>query len=358
VQQAAIGLESVAAQLRELDAKGELAIACWWLAAARRLVGDEPGVTDAVAEAIDLATRYRLWHLLAPHVAATPQLAGESRQAARLIPGAVPDAGTEAPAATIDQTPVPRLAARLFGELRVDVDGAAIPLSSWRSKRAVSLLAILLLRRGQPVHRDEAIEWLWPDTEPERAGKHLNVALSAVRRGLADVAPDGAACVQRLGATYRIRPDTLATLDVTEFETLAMAADGHAARGDLHAALTSAAQALDLVVGELLASEPYAEWAEPERQRLRDRALELRTGVAEWHLSLGQPRDAIREAAVVLAAERWRERAWRVAIDAHVALGDRSAALQSLNACHEALREELGVQPSPALRSLAAQLRA
>jgi len=253
---------------------------------------------------------------------------------------------------------MPRLSARLFGELSVELDGAGVPIWTWRSKRAVSLLAILLQRRGQPVHRDEAIEWLWPAADPERAGKHLNVALSALRRGLDEAAPAGASCIQRLGATYRIRPDTLGVLDVAEFERHATEADHHVRLGDLPSAVEAADVALALVIGGYLASEPYAEWAEPERERLRDRAVQLRIGAAEWHLALGHARDAIREASSVLAAERWRERAWQVLIEAQQALGDRSAALQSLAACQEALHEELGVQPSPPLLALAAQLRA
>lgn len=273
------------------------------------------------------------------------------------LPVGSPEVG---PSATADAAPAarPSLSARLFGELHVELDGSEVPIWTWRSKRAVSLLALLLQRRGQPLHRDEAIEWLWPAADPERAGKHLNVALSALRRGLEQAGTAGGSCIQRLGATYRIRPDTLTTLDVAEFEQRATETDHHVQRGDLAAAVHAAELALALVIGDYLASEPYAEWAEPERQRLRDRALELRTAAAEWHLALGHAREAIREASTVLAAERWRERTWQVLIEAHQALGDRSAALQSLAACREALREELGIELSPTLAALAAQLRA
>lgn len=356
--EAASGLSGVVADLRRLDAKADLMLAAWWLAAARRLLGDEPGTRDAVAEAFDLARRFRLGHLLAPHLALPAQLADEAGQAAfvplRVVPPEVEGTAT----AQLAPASAPRLSARLFGELHVELDGTNVPIWTWRSKRTVSLLAMLLQRRGQPLHRDEAIEWLWPSADPERAGKHLNVALSTLRRGLEQAAPSGGSCIQRLGATYRIRPDTLATLDVAEFEQHATETDQHVQRGDLPAAVLAAELALALVIGDYLASEPYAEWAEPERQRLRDRALELRTAAAEWHLALGHARDAIREASRVIAAERWRERTWQVLIEAHQALGDRSAALQSLAACQEALHEELGVELSPPLAALAAQLRA
>ncbi len=359
--QAATDLSAVIADLRRLDAKAELMLATWWLAAARRLLGDEPGTRDAVAEALDLARRFRLGHLLEPHLRLPAQLAEEAEQAAAITPvRATPPSGKRIGTSGAAAAPasVPRLSARLFGELRVELDDADVPIWSWRSKRAVSLLAILLQRRGQPLHRDEAIEWLWPTADPERAGKHLNVALSALRRGLETAAPAGASCIQRLGATYRIRPDALSTLDVAEFERRATEADHHVQRGDLPSAVDTAEVALALVIGDYLASEPYAEWAEPERERLRDRSLELRTGAAEWHLALGHPRHAIREASALLAAERWRARAWQVLIEAHQALGDRSAALQTLAACQAALHEELGVLPSPPLVALAAQLRA
>ncbi|MGQ0609405.1 MAG: tetratricopeptide repeat protein [Chloroflexota bacterium] len=357
LSEAAANLATVIGDLRRLDAKAELMLAVWWLGAARRLLGDEPGTRDAVAEAFDLAHRFRLGHLLAPHLPVPPQLAEEARQASAVIPVRVPSAPGKHPAVN-GSADAPRLSARLFGELRIELDGTEVPTWSWRSKRAVSLLALLLQRRGQPLHRDEAIEWLWPAADPERAGKHLNVALSALRRGLDEVAPAGASCIQRMGATYRIHPNTLSMLDVAEFERHATDADHRAQRGELASAVKAADVALALVTGDYLASEPYAEWAEPERERLHDRALELRTGVAEWHLTLGEARDAIREASSVLAAERWRERAWQVLVEAHQALGDRSAALQALAACQAALHEELDIQPSPPLIALAAQLRA
>lgn len=356
-------LASAADELERLDAKADLAVARWWQAVASHRLGDVAGALAAARASLALVDRHGLDHVLAAHGHQHPEIlalldgdAGSEAVRQRLGRLRTPGDASATPAVPADAGRV-QLRATLFGELRVWLGDQEVPLSTWRSRRAVSLLALLLHRGGRPIQREEAMEMLWPEGDPERVNRHLNVALSMVRHGLEAVVPAARPIVQRQGASYRIDPSAIGDLDVVRFRELAAQAERHADEGDLPAAVRVADEALVVTDGEYLASE-RGSWAAIERDQLREAVVDLRLGSAEWHLALGQARQAAGHANAALARERWRERGWRSLILAHQAMGDRAAALQSVHACEQALQEELGVSPSPELMSLARSLEA
>ncbi len=63
------------------------------------------------------------------------------------------------------------------------------------SRKARTLLAVLLLARGAPVRTDRLVDVLWGDAPPERPAEQLGVLVSRLRRVLG---PDA---VQRTGIT-------------------------------------------------------------------------------------------------------------------------------------------------------------
>lgn len=352
-------LEDLLPDLISLDAKGELVIARWWLAAIRLASEDHREALDLVALALAMAGRHRLEHLLAPHASLHPELlelgladpdTAETAQNLAALTRRV-----ESSVATTAQ-PL-RLRGRLFGDLEVRLSGQPVPVWTWRSKKAVSLLALLLHHRGDPVHRDQAMEALWPEGDPERGSKNLNVALTATRRGLEQVHPDGSKCLRRQGSFYRIAPELIEWLDVGEFLDLAAEATANAAAGDLEAGERSAVRALQLASEDYLASEPYADWAVRERTRLSELASDLSTRSAEWLLDLDRIDQALARARAALTRQPLRERAWLVVMKAYLARGDRVAALNAYDECARRFAEQLGVDPSAELRNLATFLR-
>ena len=55
---------------------------------------------------------------------------------------------------------------RALGTFRVLRGGEPVPTGEWQSKRARSLLKVLIARRGHAVTREELCEVLWPEVEP------------------------------------------------------------------------------------------------------------------------------------------------------------------------------------------------
>lgn len=139
----------------------------------------------------------------------------------------------------------------LLGGFAAEADGASVPDSAWRLRKAKELVKLLALADGHHLHREQAMEVLWPDRDLTAAANNLNQAVHAARKAL------GAEAIELQDGLLRLD----AEFDVETFERAA--AD---ARRDRTAAACE--RALALYGGELLPENRYDDWAELERGRL------------------------------------------------------------------------------------------
>ena len=139
----------------------------------------------------------------------------------------------------------------MLGGFAAEVDGAPVPDSAWRLRKAKELVKLLALADGHHLHREQAMDALWPDRDLTAAANNLNQAVHAARRAL------GAEAIELHDGLLRLDAD----LDVEAFETAATDA-----RRDRTAAACE--RALALYGGELLPENRYDDWAELERGRL------------------------------------------------------------------------------------------
>jgi DNA-binding SARP family transcriptional activator len=133
----------------------------------------------------------------------------------------------------------------LMGGFRVAIGEHTITTGSFRLAKSRNLVILLALARGQSMHREQLMEFLWPDTDLSQAANNLNQALFAARRVLA---PGGRDPLQFL--VYRRDAICLtaaepAWVDVEVFEAAA-------AQAFLSPSLESHEGALALYGGELL----------------------------------------------------------------------------------------------------------
>jgi DNA-binding SARP family transcriptional activator len=171
------------------------------------------------------------------------------------------------------QPPVSRreqegLAIRTLGAFRVLRDGDPVPGTAWQSRKARTLVKVLLARRGRATPREQLMEILWPDEESEMVSRRLSVALATVRAVLdpGKRHPPDHVLVADQGS---LRIDlSHVQVDVEEF--LAAAGRGLAANRlgepDAGALLT---RARDLYTGDFLEEDRYDDWAQPLREEAR-----------------------------------------------------------------------------------------
>ena len=152
----------------------------------------------------------------------------------------------------------PRASVTLLGGFAAEAGGVPVPDSAWRLRKAKELVKLLALADRHRLHREQAMDALWPDRAADAAANNLNQAVHAARKAL------GAGAIGVQEGLLRLEAD----VDVESFERAAAAArrDGTAAACE---------RALALYGGELLPENRYDDWAEVERDRLADLRGEL-----------------------------------------------------------------------------------
>ena len=138
----------------------------------------------------------------------------------------------------------------LLGGFRVSVGSRSIGEEEWHLRKAQSLLKLLALAEGHRLHREQAMELLWPDLHQEAALNNLHYALHVARRTLepSTLASSSAGTSRYLrlrGEQLTLCPDSPLWVDVEAFEEAAVTT-----RRALEPAAYRAT--LDLYAGELV----------------------------------------------------------------------------------------------------------
>ncbi|MET9584926.1 AAA family ATPase [Streptomyces sp. NPDC006539] len=234
----------------------------------------------------------------------------------------------------------------LFGGFKVERDGGAPLADKWPRPSARALVKLLAVSPGHSLHREQAMEICWPDSDAQAALGSLRVALHAARRAIEpELAPRASSSyLTGEGTLLRLDPHTV-VIDADQAEDLAEQALAGGSTEALAAALAA-------FTGELLPEDRYAPWAEARREELSAMCDRVRLALAEAHLADGETELATEVALRAVAAAPAEERAHRVLIDAYLRQGLRRQAVRQYHLCREALDAELGVRPGPATEQL------
>jgi predicted ATPase/DNA-binding SARP family transcriptional activator len=255
-----------------------------------------------------------------------------------------------------------RLALCLLGPLHLTLDDQTVSGLAYDKVRA--LLAYLALE-ARPHRREALAELLWPEQQAAAARTSLRVALTSLRRALADqTALTPLLLISR--ETVQLNPASDYTLDVTTFSDLLRGTAQHAHPPATLCASCAARlrEAVALYHGELLQqvvvrdSVAYDEWLTLSRERLHRQALDALAQLAAYHEARGEDEQARQYAWRTLALEGWDEAAHRCLMRVLARSGQRAAALAQYERCRKVLAEELGVEPAAETTALYEQIRA
>jgi DNA-binding SARP family transcriptional activator len=222
-----------------------------------------------------------------------------------------------------------------------------------RSAHKRTLLAALALQSGREVTRQRLIDLIWGTSPPRTAAHALEVYVSEVRALLGDrgaglvTAPTG----------YRFDP-AIITTDTELVAELVGAARAALVAGCPQESASVLAEALDLWRGVPFVELGDDSRAEAERARLDALRDEIRDELADAYLALGRHVELVPELESRLSSDPLRERPYAQLMEALAALGRRADALGVYERARAVLRDELGVEPGPGLRTLERTLRA
>jgi len=232
--------------------------------------------------------------------------------------------------------PPARLKVRLLGGVEISLDGRR--LRAFNSLRLQRFLALIALRRDLQ-HRSRLAFELWPDSDERQARTNLRKLLHDFRHSL----PDTGEFVEIDNEIVRWIPTGPADVDVLTFRD-ALAA------GDLELATR-------VYSGDLLPA-CYDDWVLDERAKLRAEAYGAFMRLTEETAGRSDHPATIRYAQRIIDLEPTDEAAVRIQMEAHLALGNRAAALRAYHRFAEVLERELAVAPGEAIGAMYQRLRA
>jgi DNA-binding SARP family transcriptional activator/tetratricopeptide (TPR) repeat protein len=235
---------------------------------------------------------------------------------------------------------------RLLGPLELAESGRPIVCGGARQG---AVLALLLLHANQVVPSGRLLVELWGEDAPPSAANALQAAVSRLRRAL----PAGRLLTRAPGYLFRTFPDEL---DVDRFERLLAGGRQELAAGRAEEAARTLRQALSLWRGPALADFRYEPFAQAEIARLEELQLICLEERIEADLAQGAGAEHVGELQRLVAEQPLRERPRGQLMLALYRAGRQTEALEVYRELDALLREELGLEPAPALRELEASI--
>jgi len=221
----------------------------------------------------------------------------------------------------------------LFQQLKISTEGGLeLDLGSPTTQ---SLLAYLLLHRGQRLNRRQIAFLFWPRGTESAARRNLRQYIHRMRRSLEPVDLQGDLLLTD-GSTIQINPQAEIWLDVDVFQ----------AKIGPDADLPALREAIQLYTGNLL-EDVYDDWCQDERERLRRLYLRSLDRLSESLLTTQHLDEALQFTQKWVIEEPFDEAAQRRLMAIYVQLGERHRALQHYQHLKQVLAQELNTEPLP-----------
>ena len=211
------------------------------------------------------------------------------------------------------------------------------------------LLGYLLLHRRRPQPRLKVIGVLWPDMAETRARRALSQALWLLRRSLPE------ALFQITSETLHIPPDAPVWVDVEAFRAFAARGLAGGAGPPSAEALDALREAARLYRGPLMEGF-YEDWVLIHREQLHETYLQVLQGMLRGEKAAGRYEQALEAALRLTQDDALNEAAHREVMRLYHLLARPQAALRQFRICRRALRDQLGLEPSPATAALAREI--
>lgn len=219
---------------------------------------------------------------------------------------------------------------QLLGTWALHCDGRALHVPH-RAQRLITALALL-----DPRPRAYLAGLLWPDSSEEQAAGNLRNCVWMISHHLPDL-------LDRQRDPLLLRRDL-----VVDVRLLSTAFDPVGAFPDP----PYSTESIELLGKAELLPGWYDDWLLSAQERIRQVRVCALERMAERSLAGGHVSTAIDAALAAATIEPLRESAHRLLMEGHIAAGNRAHAHRVYDRLHCRLGEELGIDPSPELKSL------
>ena len=231
---------------------------------------------------------------------------------------------------------------RLLGPIEVFNAKSALPLGGVKQR---SVLALLLLHRGEVVSSERLIDELWGERPPATAAKVIHVYVSRLRKSLGD------GVLETHGHGYRLAVDA-DQVDAERFERLVAEGRRQSGTGAPDRAAETLQDALSLWRGSALADLAYEEFAQDAAGRLDELRMVALEELVCAELDLGRHVELVPRLDALVREHPYRERLLEQLMIALYRCGRQAEALERYSVWRRSLDEERGLAPGQALRDL------
>ncbi len=246
-----------------------------------------------------------------------------------------------------------RLRIRVLGPMRLEAGGAVLE-GDWLAHRPGQVLKYLVAARGRSVSADELLGAFWPQTDGTPAATNVRQAVHALRDRMEPDRERQAASrfiAGRRGGGYELAGG-MVVVDADVFAATAEAGLAALREGDGQRAEAALRRAATLYRGDFLADEPDAEWALPERARLRVLAGRVLRALAGIRVRAGELEAASELLQRLAELEPLDVEAQRQLLTLLLRRGRRSEAARRYEVVARRFRRAFGEEPSFELSEL------
>lgn len=295
----------------------------------------------------------RLWHRETEPVLLTQDTNGVGPETAVASSAPLPANLPELPGSSANAD-MPKLTVYCLGSFRAYEDEQ--PIGDWPSRKGKIIFKYLLLHRRQRITKDVLMAQFWPESKTDAARNNLNVAIYGLRQALRNGYPEFSHVLFR-DDCYFLNPDMTVWVDVEQFTAVYRQANQLLQRGDTAVALQQFHAAEALYQGELLAEDPYEEWAAGRRQQAQRQYMQILTHLSEHYFAMEQYATCVTFANKLLQVEPCHEATHCLLMRAYARQHHGYLALRQYHTCVERLAEELAAAPNPTTTRLYEAIR-
>ncbi len=255
----------------------------------------------------------------------------------------------------------------LLGTPEVRHAGQAL---TFRTRKALALLIYLVVKGGKH-SREKLTVLFWPESDEEQSRATLRSTLVYVRKTLGEMSNPALShlLIEHDSIGFNFASDF--DLDLNTLQTAWKlvrtpldASPGQAVRGEeLHRdVLTQLQQAVNVYRGDFLEgfyvgdAPDFEDWIGTQREYWHRRMDAIFHRLSQLQFERGEISDAIDTTSRWVTHDPFNELVYRRLMQLHVAVGDRTAALQTYETCRAMLAKEFHARPAPETEALAERI--
>ncbi len=222
----------------------------------------------------------------------------------------------------------PQLKITLLGKFNVTLGDKKIPLSRWKSSKALMIFKYLAANRHQGfIPREVLIELLWPEEDMQKTGSRFNVAMSILRKTLEPhLSPKApSAYIERKKDQYRLYQGSRIRIDAEDFSGAILPIMSiNTPKNSFPQRLETLLLAQSLYQGAFLEEDRYEEWCIAKREWFTAEYLKILWEIVAIYQGENQLENAILFTRKILDAEVFDENAYKQLMIFYAASGHLS----------------------------------